>query len=348
MIIIIALSFFYSSFMLVPHVFAEQALGSFNFDKVITDNEGKKYIIGEIQNTDPNDNIESEIYFSKSDLQSAYYTQYVGIIGHGMAMPFKIYLSNDTGENFTLSDMKISSQTTLQQPYDSLQINYNSLHMDPSTNAMTGFLHNTSHDDFFGIKVLAIAMDAHAKVLDVTESDLIPQISSNDSVSFTLVPIDSISKDVFYYSCYIPGGPETQNYSLPAENGQNISFEIQSDGKIKDVNYDQSTHSITFRARGDFVMGGWVGLMITTEPDSYLKSDSLSATVGGTTPFREVSSSEIISGKTYKHISLDFPVGYSNVSITPVIATPEFPFPLLVMAGTFFFTMIFFYKHRVS
>lgn len=327
---------FYSVSSFIPHAFADSDLGSFNFYKMVVDNEGNKYIIGEIQNTDPNDNIESEIYFTKSNLQSSYYTQYVGVIGHGMAMPFKIYLSDsDNTENLTISDMKILSHVTTRQPYDSLQIDYSSLHMNFVTHAMQGILHNNSYQNFYGIKVLAIAMDAHSKVLDVTQSNPIDIISSNGSANFTLVPIDSVSKDVFYYSCYIPGGPRIQNYSLPAENGQNIAFEIQSDGKIKNVHYDQSTHNITFTAIGEFPMGGWVGLMMLSEPDSYAKSSSLSGTVNGQTPFREVSSSETISNKTYEHISLDFPRGTSKVSIQPVIATPEFQIPLLVMAITF-------------
>lgn len=318
-----------------------QELASFNFKQIISDNEGHKYIIGEIQNNDPDSNIYSVIYFSKTDQKSAYYSQSVGVMGHNMAMPFKIDL-NSVPYDLDINDMKISAQVTLQQPANFLQVDYSSLHMDHKTHAISGMLQNNSTLDVSDIRVYAIAMDGHAKVLDVTESKTIDKILANGTASFTLVPLDSISQNVSYYSCYVPGGPGATNYTLPTENGQQIEFGLQTDGKIKHVTYNASDHSINFDATAVFPMGGWVSLMMYSEPDSYAKSDSLVGTVNGEKPYRMVASSEITDGKTYKHLSIVFPLGHNTVSIKPAIQTPEFPFALPVLLISVITLIVFF------
>ncbi len=227
--------------------------GVLNFKQIVTDNDGKKYAIGEVQNNDPNNNIESTVYFGNSTAQSQY-DKYIRIVGHGMAMPFKIELPSDYQPN--LSEMRVDSQVTLAKPDEFLKVDYSTLHMNHNAHTITGILRNTSTLDAYGITVYAIAEDVHAKVLDVVQSDFISKISPNGSATFTLVPMNSVSKYVSYYSCFVPG-QSGQNYTLPAENNQTITFELGSDGEIKNIQYDQTSHNISFNAGGVFQQGGW-------------------------------------------------------------------------------------------
>ena len=219
--------------------------------------------------------------------------------------------------------------------------------MNHNTHSITGILRNTSPLDAYGITVFAIAEDAHAKVLDVVQSSLISDIPSNGSATFTLAPISSVSKYVSYYSCFVPG-QSGQNYTLPAENNQTITFELGSDGEIKNVQYDQVTHNITFDVEGVFPQGGWAELMMISEPHSYDKSQSLSATLNTQNATKSISSTEILSGKGYKHISLLFPFGNNVVSIQPAAPIPEYPIPILILITTFLLMMIFSRKTILS
>ncbi len=311
--------------------------GVLNFKQTVTDNDGKKYVIGEVQNNDPNNNIESTVYFGNSTAQSQY-GKYIGIVGHGMAMPFKIKLPSDYQPD--LSEMRVDSQVTLARPDEFLKVDYSTLHMDHNTHAITGTLRNTSTLGAYGITVFAIAEDAHAKVLDVVQSDFISKIPPNGSSTFTLVPIDSVSKYVSYYSCFVPG-QSGQNYTLPAENNQTVTFELGSDGEIKNVHYDEISHSISFNVEGVFPQGGWAELMMISGPPSYDESQSLSVMLNGENTTKSISSTEILSGKEYKHVSLLFPFGKNVVSIQPTTPVPEYPLPTLILMMTFLFLMLF-------
>jgi hypothetical protein len=112
-----------------------------------------------------------------------------------------------------------------------------------------------------------------------------------------------------------------------------MQFGIQSDGKIRDVGYDPVSHTINFQATGVFPMGGWVELMMASEPDSFAKANSFNVTVNGEQPERLVVSSEMLGNKTYHHISLIFPLGYNQVSIKPIESIPEFPVPGIVVVS---------------
>jgi hypothetical protein len=328
-------------------VYAQSDLASFNFKKIISDNKGHRYIIGDIQNNDVKNNIESQVYFTKSDLESAYYVQNVGVIGHNMAIPFKIDLAKFLHEP-DLNDIKISSHVTLAQPLDFLQVDYASLHKDPVTHAISGMINNTSSLDMTNVQVYAIAMSKNSTVLDVASSDLISYLSSNGSAQFTLVPLDSVSKYVGYYSCFVPGGPVGTNYTLAGEGGKTMQFEIQSDGKIKNVGYDAVFHTVNFQATGVFPMGGWVELMMASEPDSFARANSFNVTVNGEKPERLVVSSEMIGNKTYQHISLVFPLGYNDVSIKPIESIPEFPISGVIVVSFVLLLLIgVIYKHKL-
>ena len=300
--------------------------GVFNFKQLVTGDDGKKYVIGEIQNSDPDNNIESVIYFGNSIVQSIS-SQNVGVIGHGMAMPFKIELPYD---QTSISELNVQSHVTFKEPDDFLEVNYSTLRMDNHSHAISGILQNKSPLEISNVKVYAIAMSAHAKVLDVTSSNPILQMLPNDTARFTLRPISSISHQVGYYSCFV-AGQSGQNYTLAAEDGQNISFELGSDGEIKNVRYDNSTHSISFNIEGVFPQGGWAELMMVSQPKSYDKAQSLGAILNGQNATKSISSIEILSGKEYKHISLLFPFGKNTVSIQPYNPIPEFPFATIIL-----------------
>lgn len=324
-------------------VFADY--GTFNFKKIVTDIDGKKYVIGEIQNTYNGSSIESEIYFSNSDTNSSYYEYNVGIIGNDMAMPFKIPDLNFNGKDLNLDDMKVESHSSLRQPSNFLQVDYSSLHMDQKTHAISGVLQNKSPIDAFGVKVIAIAMGSHAEVLDVVGSNnTITKISSNSSATFTLIPMDSIANKVSYYSCFAPGSLG-QNYTLQAEDGKEIKFQLDSDGEIKNVNYDPSTHSINLDIDGVFPMGGWAEVMVFSAPDSFSKSNGLDAIMNGQNATKSISSVMIINGSQYKHLSFLFPFGKNSVSIVPSSrVVPEFSIPVIISTISFLSMLLFFRK----
>lgn len=307
-----------SSHMFLP-VFADPSLGVLNFKKIMAD-DGKKYAIGEVQNNDSDNNIESVIYFGNSNTQYTY-GSYIGLVGHGMAMPFKVELPGD--EPVDLDAMRVDSQVTLAQPDDLLTVDYSALHMDHNTHAISGILRNSSPIDAYHVRVFAIAMDAHAKVLDVTESEPIYKIPSNGSAPFTLVPLRSVARDVSYYSCFVPG-QLGENYTMPAENGTAITFQISSDGEVKNVRYDKEAHSIDFDVEGVFPQGGWAEVMVLPQPESYSKFQSLGVTLNDQNATQSISSVMTVSQDQFKHVSFLFPFGKNAASVRPVNTVPEF------------------------
>jgi hypothetical protein len=304
---------------------------SFVFIKMVTDSDGKKYVIGEVSNPDIHNNIISTVYFSKSNYDSAYYSKRIGVVPSGMGIPFKIPMQVD-GEQLELSDIHVISFQTLDKPNSMLLVDYNSLIMDPKTHAISGILSNKSPYSSFGIKVLAIAMDNHSNYLDVVESKTIVSLAANKSASFTLVPMISIASQVAYYSCFAPTSSGS-NYTLPAENGQNLQLEVGGDADIENVRYNPNTHTVNLSARGVFPMGGFVDAMILSGPDSFINSD-LVVKVDGQNATKAISS-QWIDGRVYKHIEFSFPYGDNSVSIQAVSTVPEFPAPALAMMAAF-------------
>ncbi|MDE1815273.1 MAG: hypothetical protein KGI11_01740 [Thaumarchaeota archaeon] len=314
--------------LVLPSVNAENETAIFNFKQKVTDSKGNQYFIGEIQNTDQKNNIEAIIYFGDSPANSSYF-QNIGIVGNNMAMPFRIDMSKvPNGRNMTLSDMKVDSFTTLGQPMDFLKVDYRTLHLNKSSGTINGVINNTSALDATNVVVLAIAESAQAKVLDVTQSQPISMIPAHGHASFTLKPVDTVSKEVGYYSCFVAGQLE-QNYTFTDETGKPVLFELGGNGVFKNIYYNASDHSLNFDARGVFPNGGYTELMFLSEPSSLENTQKLAATINGTNYSTSIYSHEMIDGKEYKHLSVLFPFGLNHISIQPTVQTPEYPFPIL-------------------
>ncbi|MDE1816958.1 MAG: hypothetical protein KGI11_10420, partial [Thaumarchaeota archaeon] len=175
------------------------------------------------------------------------------------------------------SDMKEASFVTLGQPTDFLKVDYKSLHLNRSSGAISGIINNTSQLDISNATVLAIAESQHAKVLDVVQSKVIGKIPPNGSAYFTLTPVDSVSREVGYYSCFVAGQLE-QNYTFTDETGKTVLFELGGDGIFKGVYYNSTDHSLNFNARGVFPTGGYAELMFVSDPSSLKNVQKLTAT----------------------------------------------------------------------
>jgi hypothetical protein len=295
------------------------------FKKIVTANDGSRYLIGEVQNNETSKNIESVTYFSRATSEPAYYSQDIGVVPTGMGIPFKINIQDvekSVNSPFNLSDFKIVSRYTHDETNSLLAVNYSSLNTDPSTHALNGTVGNNSPISAYNVQVLAIALDSHSKPLDVVKSNIIPTIMPGGVSSFRLVPIDSIAKDVKFYSCFVPTAVGL-NYTVPAGNGQNMQLLFGGDGKMKNIQYDPENRNLTFIAEGIFPGGGSEEAMILSGPDSFTKSD-LILTVNGQNVTNGVAG-QIVGGKVYKHIDFSFPFGDNVVSVKAVSEVPEFP-----------------------
>ena len=325
-------------------------LGVLAFKKVVTDTDGKQYLIGEVTNSgSKNQTIEATVLFSKNDgLVSPYYVKYIGTINAGMGIPFKISLQNSSGSQLDPdpSDLKVSSRIMpmaipSQQEESRLAVDYSTLVMDNATHSISGSIDNKSPSDAYGVTVSAIAIDGQAKFLDVVQSSLIPVIHANSSAAFTLVPLKSIAKQVAYYSCFA-GGEDGMNFTLPIGNGQTAQFEMVSEGKIRNVIYNTTTHSIDFDAQGTLLRGAWLGMMFTSGPQPFVDGNFTVLLNGKNATQSLISSDELTPGKYYKHIVAWYPFGHNSVSIVSTSSTvvPEFSAAPAIAVGAIGFAIL--------
>jgi hypothetical protein len=316
--------------------FAElQPSTSLLFEQVVASTNGKHYLIGEVQNNERDRNVESTAYFSKSDFNASYFSQDIGIVPNGMGIPFKIDIDEvkvSAGSSFNISDFKVTSRYSIQETNRLLVVDYSSLNLNSETHAISGLLDNKSPIDSFDIRVLAIAMNSHSKILDVVESKVIPKVPSGGKSPFTLVPLDSVAKNVSYYSCFVPTA-SGQNYTIPAGN-QNIQLEVGGDGKLKYFQYDPNSRNLSFVAEGIFPGGGIEDMMVLSGPSSFADSD-LVVSVNGQNITNAVSG-QLIEGKVYRHITFSFPFGMNDVSVRAIEVAPEYPYPEIVAASGIF------------
>jgi hypothetical protein len=359
MISLVNISFFLtnvsgqSSAVNLPGSLNDQNNRVLTFNKVVSDSDGKKYLIGEVTNSDSkNHTIEAMVYFNKkADLESSYFSKYVGSINPGMGIPFKIPLQNSSSGqlNPDPADLKVNSRLVPSimpiENQSDLSVDYSTLVMDSGTHSITGILDNKSPSDAYGVTVRALALDSQAKVLDVVESKIISSIPANSSAPFTLIPMKSIAHQVAVYSCYVRG-QSGMNVTLPIENNQSVQFEMQSEGKIRNMVYNATTHSINFGAEGTLLRGGWLGMMFTDGPNSFVDGNFTVLLNGQNATKSLISSAELSPGKYYKHIETWFPFGKNTVSIVSTTTAPEFPTTPIVTISAISFVVLFGYILR--
>ena len=331
---------------------SKQQFGALTFNKTITDTGGKTYLIGEVSNSgSKNQTIDALLYFGKDSTPvSSNFVRFIGAINPGMGVPFKIPLQNTSSGKLypDPEQLRVDSRLIPSTPLSNdsnLQVDYSTLVMNNDTHAITGMLDNKSPDDAYGITVSALAMDKQAKILDVVESKVIPSISANSSASFTLVPLKSIADQVSVYSCFVPGEAGL-NVTLPIENNQTVRFEMESEGKIRHIAYNTTTHSIDFDAQATLLRGGWLGMMFVEGPNSFVDGNFTVMVNGHNATKSLISSEELSPGRYYRHIEAWYPFGKNTVSIVKTSVVPEFPLVPAVTVSALGILMFFNYFFR--
>lgn len=162
-------------------------------------------------------------------------------------MPFKFRFLQITGGEPILQRPDVSFFLTNGKPLN-LEIVYDKTLMKYPDGHLTGFITNTGNDTQYNVNVYALVHSKDNKYLDEVQNTwTIPKIGPGQKAEFVMYPDPTVAKQVYYYSCFIPGTDGSIEMSTPW-NGKPFFFSVLSIVYFTNQDFNQTTDSISFEA----------------------------------------------------------------------------------------------------
>ncbi|MDE1861338.1 MAG: hypothetical protein KGI33_00335 [Thaumarchaeota archaeon] len=120
-------------------------------------------------------------------------------------MPFRFIFPQVEGGSPVLQKPDVAFFDTNGRPLN-LAVDYDRTLVKFPDGHLTGFIANTGNTTVHDIDVFALVHDRRNDYLDEVQSAwTIPAISPGGRAEFAMYPDPAVAKDVYYYSCFIPG-----------------------------------------------------------------------------------------------------------------------------------------------
>ncbi len=162
-------------------------------------------------------------------------------------MPFKFKFPQITGGEPVLQKPNVSFILTNSNPLN-IEVNYDKTLVKYPDGHLTGFITNTGNDTAYNIDVYALVHNKNNQYLDEVENTwTIPKISPGDKSEFVMYPDPNVAKQVYYYSCFIPGTDGSIEMSTQWKE-KPFYFSILSIVYFTNQEFNESTNSISFDA----------------------------------------------------------------------------------------------------
>ncbi|MDE1872915.1 MAG: FxLYD domain-containing protein [Thaumarchaeota archaeon] len=162
-------------------------------------------------------------------------------------MPFKFKFPQITSGNPLLQKPQVSFILTNSNPLN-IEVNYDRTLVKYPDGHLTGFITNTGNDTVNNIDVYALVHDKNNNYLDEVENTwTIPSLSPGNKTEFVMYPDPAVAKQVYYYSCFIPGADSSVEMSAPWKD-KTFYFSVLSIVYFTNQNFDENNNSISFDA----------------------------------------------------------------------------------------------------
>ena len=162
-------------------------------------------------------------------------------------MPFKFKFPQITGGDPVLQKPVVSFILTNSNPLN-IEINYDKTLIKYLDGHLTGFITNTGNKTVSNIDIYALVHDKSNNYLDEVENTwTIPSLGPQNKTEFVMYPDSTIAKQVYYYSCFIPGTDSSIEIALPLK-GKTFYLSVLSIVYFTNQKFDENNDAISFDA----------------------------------------------------------------------------------------------------
>ena len=162
-------------------------------------------------------------------------------------MPFKFIFPQITSGNPILQKPIVSFIATNSHPLD-IVINYDKTLVKYPDGHLTGYITNTGNETVRNIDIYALVHDKKNNYLDEVENTwTIPSLSPENKTQFVMYPDPTVAKEVYYYSCFIPGADSSIELSTQLK-GKPFYFSVLSIVYFTNQAFDETSNSLHLNA----------------------------------------------------------------------------------------------------
>ncbi|HJU14825.1 MAG TPA: FxLYD domain-containing protein [Candidatus Nitrosotalea sp.] len=217
---VVILAFFFNSAYADVYVADKEFAGHF-------DSNGAYTVYGAVKNTG-NQPVLAKVQVTVLDGNSTFSESRILPVIYSLAdMPFKFKFPQITDGHPVLERPAVTFLSTNSNPLD-IVINYDKSLVKYPDGHLTGFITNTGKETVNNIDIYALVHDRDNNYLDEVENTwTIPSLSGGNKTEFVMYPDPSVAKEVYYYSCFIPGTDNSIELSTPM-NGKTFYFSVLS------------------------------------------------------------------------------------------------------------------------
>lgn len=211
------------------------------------DQDGMYAVYGAVKNTDDQPVIAKVQVTVKNGNSTFTESRILPVIFSLNDMPFKLRFPNITGGEPNLQKPEVSFILTNSIPLD-LAIDYDRTLIKYPDGHLTGFITNTGNKTVNNVNIYALVHDRKNNYLDeVVNTWTIPSIGAGGKAPFVMYPDPTVAKEVYYYSCFIPGTDTSIELSAPSK-GKTFYFSVLSIVYFTNQKFDEGGQSLSLDA----------------------------------------------------------------------------------------------------
>jgi hypothetical protein len=211
------------------------------------DHDGIYVVYGSVKNTD-NQTVLAKVQITVNNGNSTLSeSRILPAIYPLKDMPFKFKFPQITSGEPLLQKPQVSFILTNSNPLN-IEVDYDRTLVKYPDGHLTGFITNTGNTTVNNIDVYALVHNKNNQYLDEVENTwTIPKIDPGAKAEFVMYPDPAVAKQVYYYSCFIPGTDGSIEISVPLK-GKTFYLSVLSIVYFTDQKFDENGDSISFDA----------------------------------------------------------------------------------------------------